>query len=110
MKGISELKEETCSRGREFIYSILHYSLSLLHSEEVLNSLSDTHSKVSRVLPFSIKDTGGQQDSADDMKRLENILSSFNMQQIDVPRDGDCLFSAVVLHLKHVFLKKRFEQ
>lgn len=37
------------------------------------------------------------------ISRLNNVLQSFSMQKHEVPNNGDCLFSFVILHLNVVF-------
>ena len=34
---------------------------------------------------------------------IENVLLSFGLQKYEVPFDGDCLFSSIVLYLEEVF-------
>lgn len=99
VKGICE---GTITGDREVVYSIVHCALSLLHAEEVLNSLSDTHSRVCRLFSFQIKDAAREEASTDDSKRLQSVLASFNMQLVNVPRDGDCLFFSISLYLQRI--------
>ena len=35
-------------------------------------------------------------------ERLENVLASWNFQQVKIPGDGNCLFASVALHLQTV--------
>ena len=44
-----------------------------------------------------------EQDERIHEKRLESVLESFQLQAVDVPRDGDCLFHSVARHLQHCF-------
>ena len=101
-KTVKGICEGTITGNREVVYSIMHHALSLLHAEEVLNSLSDTHSKVCRRFSFNIKDVEREEFSADDIKRLKTVLASFSMQLVNVPRDGDCLFFSIALHVQHI--------
>lgn len=98
MKSIHLLQDKKC------IYRILCNALSFLHAEELLNGLSDTHCKVSRMIQCQIGDAPiVEQSVGDDVRRLENILLSFKMKMIDVPHDGDCLFTSVAKYLRHIF-------
>ena len=91
---------DTAEKRNDTIYCILHNALCLLHSEESLNKISKTHAKVSRILPTFIADHEQMQvtEKVDDGSyRLKNILLSFGLNKHEVPLDGDCLFTSVVL-------------
>ena len=94
-------------KENETIYYILHNALCLLHSEETLNKISHVHAKISRILPTYIAEHEQVQLSGTRMDesscRLDNILLSFGLQKHEVPSDGDCLFTSIVLHLEEVF-------
>ena len=95
--------------SEETVYSILHDAMALLHSEEVLNNMSDSHAPVNRILPFhdqcGFLRTQELANKGDEnaVERINNVLISFGLKKLDVPMDGDCLFSAVLLHLDMVF-------
>ena len=44
-------------------------------------------------------DTGGKEAHA---QRLSDVLTSWNFRKVEVPGDGNCLFTAVALHLQSV--------
>ena len=97
----------------ETVYHILHTALSYIRSEYLLNNLSQGHACVTRLLPYCIndaqklveKETYQQENNCDD-QRLNNVLSSFGRIKTEVPPDGDCLFSSIVLHLEKVFISE----
>ena len=100
------------SLSEDMVYSVLHDAFSLLNSEEVLNSMSDVHAHVTRILPSGIgnavmhsQNHGLPADSvpADSVSRLNNVLQSFAMQKHEVPMNGDCLFSSIILYLNKTF-------
>ena len=99
---------ENESFDEDTVYLVLHDAFSLLHSEEVLNRMSNTHAHVVRILPSSIENAlvhsqhhnGLQTDS---ISRLNNVLQSFAMQKCEVPMNGDCLFSSVILYINEAF-------
>ena len=95
--------------SEETVYSILHDAMALLHSEEVLNNMSDSHAPDNQILPFHdqcgflhTQELANKGDK-NAIERVSNVLISFGLKKLDVPMDGDCLFSAVLLHLDMVF-------
>lgn len=105
-----DVLKEICvtQKVNETVYHILHNALCLLHSEEILNRISHTHAKISRILPTKL--AGHEQvheqvqlHSDINDSRLDNVLLSFGLQKSEVPSDGDCLFTSVVLYLEQVF-------
>ena len=35
--------------------------------------------------------------------RLNNVLQSFGLTTCEVPKNGDCLFTSIILHINHIF-------
>ena len=96
-------KEKDKGGLSETVYGILHHAFSSLYAEEVLNNLSDTHCKVSRLLPCQLGNALSlvEKEYADsDQQRLINVLRSFDLELVDVPADGDCLFTSIALYIK----------
>ena len=83
---------------------IHHNAFSLLHSKEILNKSSHTHTKISRILKTNIAahEEVPHNKTIDD-SRLDNVLLSFGLKKWEVPSDGDCLFTSVVFFLGKVF-------
>jgi len=72
--------------------------------------MSDTHTLVTRILPFQeecvflkLQQCRSQTDVNISERIIENVLSSFGLKKIDVLMNGDCLFSCVLIHLNMVF-------
>lgn len=54
---------------------------------------------------YSLTWTGTDMDTSEEsehLSRLSDVLASWNFQQAQVPKDGNCLFSSVALHLQSV--------
>ena len=90
----------------ETVYTILHHAFSMLYTEEILNNLSPTHCKVSRLLPCQLRNAQSwveKQYADSDQQRLLNVLESFDLELVGVPADGDCLFTSVALFIQQCF-------
>ena len=91
------------------VYLVLHNALSLLHSEEVLNNMSDSHAPVTRILLFHDEciTMQSQQEGVIPNEhgdsRLNNVLQSFGLTTCEIPKNGDCLFATIILHFNHIF-------
>ena len=78
--------------------------------EDTINSLSDTHPTISRLTPHlnsHINKQVVQQTNTDDLdvhqSRLSNVLESYRLEAIEVPKDGDCLFTSIARHIEQVY-------
>ena len=62
---------------------------------------------MSRLTPHLTYHVNKQQRNADDMtvhqSRLNNVLDSYKLKTIDIPKDGDCLFMSVSRHIERVY-------
>ena len=92
------------------ILNIMQLALSCVSLEDTIHSLSNTHPKVSRVTPSLsslIKEqvitvNGAADDENLHSKRLANVLESYQLDTIDIAKDGDCLFSSVATYIKQI--------
>ena len=91
-------------KKNEIIYHILRNTFSLLHSKEILNKSSHTHTKISRILKANIAahEEVPHNKTIDD-SRLDNVLLSFGFKKWEVPSDGHCIFTSIVFFLEKVF-------
>ena len=78
--------------SEDSIYCILHDALSLLHTQELLNNMSDTHTLVTRILPFQeecvflkLQQCRSQTDVNISERIIENVLSSFGLKELMYP-------------------------
>lgn len=86
------------------IFLILHNAMSWIHLTQKLNQLSDTHAPITRLTTCSLGYLQNLEKEPDERiheKRLGSVLESFQLQMVDVPRNGDCLFHSVACHLQH---------
>lgn len=95
---IFEHLEERSPCTFDAIISILCYAASCEMLEDGIHSLSDTHPTISGLtshLSYNINKQVVQHRNADDVavdqSRLSNVLDSYKLEAIDVPKDGDCI-------------------
>ena len=100
----SETMEKLQCITVETILDILQFAMSCVLLEETIDALSDTHPKIPRITPHlssHIKEVvltvGG--DEQIPQKRLENVLESYRLEAVEIPKDGDCLFTSIATYI-----------
>ena len=93
-------KESSC----DSILEVLQCALSHLMLEESLDNLSKSHPKISRpssmkmISHFSKQGMLVQEETVHS-RCLANILDSFQLDSIEIEKDGNCLFSSIATYL-----------
>ena len=99
----------------ETILTILTFADSCIQLENAISDLSDTHPMISRINPHLcctgiLKDKvvgvvgdENKENMTRHKNRLGSVLESYQLKAIDVPEDGDCLFTSVAMYIDQLF-------
>jgi hypothetical protein len=104
--------EQDFDLSQENSVNILHQAVRAFYIARELQKLTKTATVNSRDIYFFSfmaavhnllgKQTEAQESGDSDEKRLLDVLSSWNLQKVQVAGDGNCLFTAVACNLLHL--------
>lgn len=92
----------------EALLNMVQLAVSYVLLEDAIAALSDTHPNVSRIMPHLnslVKERVMAVPGSDEClhkKRLQNVLESYQLDTIDVPKDGDCLFTSIAMYIEQL--------
>ena len=98
----------------ETILTMLTFANSCIQVENAISDLSDTHPLIPRINPH-LCSTGIVKDKVVGVvgdlnkenitrhkNRLSSVLESYQLKAIDVPEDGDCLFTSIAIYIEQL--------
>ena len=100
IKERKSIEEGSNNTSVQQILPLLPDSLSTMYVTKKVQALSNTHASTHQLYPCRFPNMKRYSSIDTHQGRLLHVLASFDMKRIDVPADGDCLFTSIVKYFQ----------
>ena len=100
IKERKSIEEGSNNTSVQQILQLLHDSLSTMYVNTKVQALSNIHASTHQLYPCRLPNRKRYSSIDTHQGRLQHVLASFHMKRIDVPADGDCLFTSIVKYFQ----------